>query len=222
MKNISKSIGEPPAMNTRLCDSIDVPSLKTVIKAYGAIRNPLLTSKTKENSFQTLNRTLWTNNKAFKSKIVDSPACAYCNEIETMDHMLYLCPNYSALQWQMLGEVLTEHCKNFDPEMGNIVITYKNIIFNVEIQALPRSLPSKNTRKMVQVLIHEVRRDIYARRSAHPPQTATPVPEVRRIAHLLSSINKLASYFKYISESQWEPAQAALSDFLRILCEKIP
>ena len=62
--------------------------------------------------------------------------------------MLYLCPNYSALQWQMVGEVLTEHCKNFDPEMGNIVITYKNIIFNVEIQALPRSLPSKNTSKM--------------------------------------------------------------------------
>ena len=179
MKNISKAIGQPPAMNTRLRDSIDVPSLETVIKAYGAIRNPLLTPKTKENSFQTWNRTLWTNNKAFKSKIVDSPACAYCIEIETMEHMLYLCPNYSALQWQMLGEVLTKHCKNFDLEMGNIVITYKNIIFNVEIQALPCSLPSKNKRKMVQVLIHEVRRDIYARRTAHPPQTATPVPEVR-------------------------------------------
>ena len=81
MKNISKAIGQPPAMNTRLRDSIDVPSLETVIKAYGAIRNPLLTPKTKENSFQTWNRTLWTNNKAFKSKIVDSPACAYCNEI---------------------------------------------------------------------------------------------------------------------------------------------
>ena len=92
--------------------------------------------------------------------------------------MLYLCPNYSALQWQMLEVVLTEHCKNFDPEMGNIVITYKNIIFNSEIQALPHSFPSKNTRKMVQVLIHEVRRDIYARRTAHPPQTATPVPEL--------------------------------------------
>ena len=122
----------------------------------------------------------------------------------------------------MLGEVLTEHCKNFDPEMGNIVITYKNIIFNSEIQALPHSLPSKNTCKMVQVLIHEVRRDIYARRTAHPPQTATPVPEVSQIAHLLSSINKLISYFKYISLSQWEPALAALSDFLRILREKIP
>ena len=55
MKNISKAIGQPPAMNTRLRDSIDVPSLETVIKAYGAIRNPLLTSETKENSFQTLN-----------------------------------------------------------------------------------------------------------------------------------------------------------------------
>ena len=85
--------------------------------------------------------------------------------------MLYLCPNYSALQWQMLGEVLTKHCKNFDLEMGNIVITYINIC---------------------------------------------------RIAHLLSSINKLISYFKYISESQWEPALAALNDFLRILREKIP
>ena len=122
----------------------------------------------------------------------------------------------------MLGEVLTEHCKKFDPEMGNIVITYKNIIFNSEIQALPHSLPSKNTHKMVQVLIHEVRRDMYARRTTYPPQTTTPVPEVRRIVHLLSSINKLTSYFKYISESQWEPALAALSDFLRILGEKIP
>ena len=179
MKNIRKSLGHPPAMTTHLLDSIDVPSCETVIKAYGAIRNPLLTSKTKENSFQTLNRTLWTNNKAFKSKIADSPACAFCDEIETMEHMLYLCPNYSALQWQTLREVLTEHCKRFDPRMGNIVITYKNIIFNLEIQALPHSLPFKNTCKMVQAFIHEVRRDIYARRTAHPPQNIIPVPDIR-------------------------------------------
>ena len=72
---------------TRVRDGKDVVDVNNFKRAYLVIKNKNLTNKTKENSIQTLNRSIWTNNKAFKYNMRDNPDCQYCGEIETMEHM---------------------------------------------------------------------------------------------------------------------------------------
>ncbi len=56
-----------PAYQTRARDNVYIrPTIHTFNNAYQLLRLLSLTSKTKETAFQILNRTIWTNNKAFK------------------------------------------------------------------------------------------------------------------------------------------------------------
>ena len=52
------NIEAPPALATRIKDGKDYVLLPDFINAYRLIKKTLLCSKTKENSFQTLNRTI--------------------------------------------------------------------------------------------------------------------------------------------------------------------
>jgi hypothetical protein len=49
---------------------------------YSPILSYLLPSKTKETAFQILNRTVWTNNKAFKSGTSDPPYAINAKELK--------------------------------------------------------------------------------------------------------------------------------------------
>ena len=202
-----KNIKAPPALATRIKDGKDYVLLPDFINAYRLIKNPLLCSKTKENSFQTLNRTIWTNNKAFKSGMRDDPDCPYCGETETMEHLYFGCENYSELQWTDLGRYITSYIQDkFDPTCPELRITYRSIVFNQEITNIHRKLPSKTARKFVQILIHEVRRDIYFRKVNHTPNNNAIVLQIRRKAHLISVIDKLHSYFSYLGATKWAQA----------------
>ena len=57
---------------SRECDGVYRPDKKTFKDAYKIVDIPELPSKTKESAFEVLNRTIWTNNKAFKSGMIDS------------------------------------------------------------------------------------------------------------------------------------------------------
>ena len=98
-------IGEPPALKTRIRDYVDwVPKLD-FINSYNIIKNPILPSKTKENVFQVLNRTLWTKNKAYKSGMSENPNCPFCEQTETMEHLLMDCDCYSNKIWTILSRI---------------------------------------------------------------------------------------------------------------------
>jgi len=71
----SNAIKIAPAFNTRIRDSIDSIDRNKFTQAFQVIQYKYLPLKTKENSFQTLNRTLWTNSKAFKSNMRDNDEC---------------------------------------------------------------------------------------------------------------------------------------------------
>ena len=79
-------------------------------------------------------------------------------------------------------------------------------MFNQEIKDIHRKLPSKTVRKFVQILIHEVRRDIYFRKVNHIPNNNAVVLQIRRKAHLISVIDKLHSYFSYLGVTKWAQA----------------
>ncbi len=99
-QDLNASIGTAPAYATRQRDSVFYPSPKTFTDAYKVIEIGLMPNKTKETSFQILNRTIWTNRKAFRSRLADSASCDRCEEEETMEHLLYGCENYSAVIWR--------------------------------------------------------------------------------------------------------------------------
>jgi hypothetical protein len=95
------------------------PATDTYNNAYNIIEMNSLPSKTKETTFQILNCTTWTNNKAHKSGRRDNPNCDNCGQIETIEHLIYICEEYSAELWTELGQnlasVLTVHSGNGIP-----------------------------------------------------------------------------------------------------------
>jgi hypothetical protein len=64
---LHKMIQVLPSYSTRQRNGITLPQRVTFLNAYKVLHMSLLPSKTKEKVFQILNRTIWTQNKAFKS-----------------------------------------------------------------------------------------------------------------------------------------------------------
>jgi len=134
----------------------------TFISAYGILKNPLLPLKTKEISFQILNRTLWTNNKAYKSHMSDSNLCRFCDEIETVEHTILQCENYAALQLEFRTYhdriLYSVHCTVYIRQKytkaPSIHLTYHKVIFNKEIPNIGIYIKDKNIRKTVMLLIY--------------------------------------------------------------------
>jgi hypothetical protein len=88
---------DSPCLRTCQRDGVFYPSPKTFTDANKVIDIGSTPNKTRETSFQILNRTVWTNRKAYRSGIADSASCNRCEEEETMEHLLYGCENYSAV-----------------------------------------------------------------------------------------------------------------------------
>jgi hypothetical protein len=93
---LHKTIQVPPSYSTRQRDGITLPQRTTFLNADKVLHMSLLPSKTKETVFRILNRTIWTQNKAFTSGRAPDTLCYRCDEIETMEHLLYCCEHYSA------------------------------------------------------------------------------------------------------------------------------
>ena len=129
----------------------------------------------------------------------EDPDCPYCADVETMEHPYFGCELYSELQWIDLRKYITQYIRQtFDPECPEIWITYCNIIFNEEIKNLNQRLPSKSTQKFIQLLIHEIRRDIYFRKINHIPNNNLELSPIRRKAHLIIVLEKTISYLEYL------------------------
>ena len=130
-KRRDTEILEPPAYRTRIRDNIPVPSLEDFQQAYKVVKHKYLLSKTKENAFQTLNRTIWTRNKAMKSNTRDDANCPFCGHTETMEHLLADCTSYSTPRWEHLTTILQTSLRDIlkDPTVST-PITYKNIFYH--------------------------------------------------------------------------------------------
>jgi hypothetical protein len=86
--NLHQAMGTSPAFGTWERDGVYVPERQTFVDSFKVLSLPYLSSKTKEVAFQILNRTVWTNNKSFKSGLSGSPQCFRCEEVETMEHLI--------------------------------------------------------------------------------------------------------------------------------------
>jgi hypothetical protein len=125
----------------------------------------MLPSKMKETTFQILNRTIWTRNKAFKSGLAHDPTCLRCKAPETtLDHLLYNCEHHSAKIWTLLGRALTFSLSWETSEyIPAISLTPLEIVFNKPHPSLLLHFHDSNTWKAVSLLLQEVKHDIVFR-----------------------------------------------------------
>jgi hypothetical protein len=158
-----------------------------------------LPSKTKEIAFQVLNRTLWTNNKAFRSGLTDDPTCGYCDEIETMEHLLYDCPNYSSAVWNTFSSLLTDTCSSIKGEpVARLVLTPKEIVFNKPHPSIHLHIQDREICQALIILTQELKRNlVYRRMNIGTLHQNRMVPQVRICAHLLSVFKKVRAMYEY-------------------------
>jgi hypothetical protein len=197
---LDAEIGVAPAYQTRARDNIHIrPTVHTFNNAYQLLRLPLLPSKTRETAFQVLNRTIWTNNKAFKSKMRNDPNCERCGLTETMEHALCECLHYAQPLWIRLGEVITRYLNSTSREyVPRVEYTQLNIIYNVPHPSILIHIHDKLSRNTLLVLMQEMKRDIIFPRMSLP-SSARQISDPQRLdAHLHSTLHRLHSYLQYI------------------------
>jgi hypothetical protein len=165
-QKLHKTIQVPPSYSTRQRDGITLPQRITFINAYKVLHLSLLPSKTKETVFQVLNRTIWTQNKAFKSRRALDALCYRCEEIETMEHLLYCCEHYSAKIWDLAGKSLTLALSHHSGEyIPAVVLTPLEIVFNKPHPSILLHISDATTRKVLILFLQEIKRDIIYRRA---------------------------------------------------------
>jgi hypothetical protein len=122
-----------PAYRTRIRDNLAVRLTQRMFNnAYHVLRLPALTSKTRETAFQILNRTIWTNNIAFKSRMRPNPTCDRCERTETMEHLLCECENYSVPLWNKLADSWTWLFNDSSLEpVPRVELGQTNVIYNI-------------------------------------------------------------------------------------------
>jgi exonuclease III len=198
LRNIKDStIKIAPAYHTRRQDGVYYPTIETFNKAYNIIQLSSLPSKTKETSFQIINRTIWTNNKAFKSGSRENPECEYCGQIETMEHLIHDCENYSTPLWIELGECLTRTLRTTTgKDIAEIRLTPLEIIFNKIHPSIQVHIKEKPLQQILLHLLQEVKRDIIFRRMNTSTHQERVNPNRIR-AHLLSTVSKIISLLQY-------------------------
>jgi hypothetical protein len=201
-----------PAYGTRIRDNIAIsPSQRVFNNAYQTLRLPVITSKTRETAFQILKRTVWTNNKAYKSRMRLDPNCDRCGKPETMEHLLCECENYSEPLWGKFTDALTQlFGDTSQDDVPRVDLGQTNIIFNIPHPSLLLYVRNKESRNALLLLIREIKRDIIYRRMSLPPSAHQIIDPRRLTAQLGSAARRLHFYLQYIGFVKYTKASETL------------
>jgi len=216
-------IQKAPAYNTRLRDNVYVPEESTFLNAYKVVDCSYLSTKTREAAFQILNRTIWTNNKAFKSGLAEAAQCERCTAVETMEHLLYGCPHYSMKIWNKIGTLFTALImRRKNTEVARINLTPREIIFNAEHPSIKLFVKDQADRKVFNMLIQEVKRDIiYRRMNITEQQKGREEHNLRILAHLQITIKKMSSYLSYCGPMENKSCLQLTEQMMEILMDAV-
>ncbi len=101
-----------------------------------------------------MNRTIWTQNKAFKSGRALDALCYRCEEIETIDHLLYCCEHYSAKIWDLAGKLLTLALSHYSGEyIPSVVLTPLEIVIDKPHPSILLHIPDATSEKVLILLL---------------------------------------------------------------------
>ena len=120
--------------------------------------------------FQVLHRTLVTNRKLNQFGIRDSEKCEYCDEIETISHLLYDCPSAQKICNETKTWLTNEYAQTFHIDkksvlIGNIqneiIINYIFTIIKHEIYKQKWTKSQLNVYKIKRILKNHMDLEIY-------------------------------------------------------------
>jgi hypothetical protein len=137
-------------------------------------------------------------NKAHKSGMISDPRCLHCDEVETMEHLLYGCEHFSAKIWALLEWSMTlaisQHIGEY---VLNLVLTPLEIVLNKPHPSILLHIKDASTRKVLIILLQETKCDIIFRHAQL--QTPRRREELHPIlqAHLVSGFNKIIALLEY-------------------------
>ena len=199
LKLDSQSIGNvAPSYMTRIKDKIPVPDKNGFRLAFTNIFNLKLASKTREVSFNILNRTLWTLDKAHMAQIGDNnsnqcPRCLNGARDKTM-HIMLDCPKYASIMWDFVERMITEMLRTHHKTTAFCSLSMNNIIFNKSLLCVPRKW-----RKYANILIQEIKREIYQKKVMYNGRVES---DTRIMAHLMIILQKQISFNMYLHRGQ--------------------
>jgi hypothetical protein len=135
-----------------------------------------------------------------------------CGKMETMEHLLCECENYSEPLWNKLADTLTQLFRVISQDdVPRVDLGQINIIFNIPHPSLLRHVRDKESRNALLLLVQEIKRDIIYRRM-NPPPSANQIIDPRRLtAHLGSVTRRLHSYLQYIGFVKYAKASETLN-----------
>jgi hypothetical protein len=111
-------------------------------------------------AFQIFNRTIWTNNKAFKSRKRLKPGCERCGRTETMEHFLCECEYYS----KSFGTGWVRFWRSYSTQVPRVDPGPTNIIYNIPHPSTLLHISDRTMWNTQLLLIQKVKRDIIYRR----------------------------------------------------------
>jgi hypothetical protein len=199
---IDGKIRGPPSYFTRLKQGYALPPLKDYMDGYDSIFSLDMPLKTRETNFLILNRQVWTEQKAFclcpeKGGGVDQN-CKLCGDTENTEHLIFACPEYSAMVWETFASAGDKMVKALDPN-PSMRINIHNIMY-----ANPLRLSDGKTSRMFDMLICEIKKDIIYRkylRSQTPGLNEIVYTPQRVSQHIEIVCNRLVSVRKYQGRS---------------------
>jgi hypothetical protein len=155
--------------------------------------------------------------------MVTDPRCFQCEEVETMEHLLYRCDHYSAKVWALLIRsttlAISQHTGDY---ISNLVLTPLEIIFNKPHPSIFLHVKDATTRKVLILLLQETKRDIILRHAQlqEPRRQEELHPRIQ--AHLVSVVNKIISLLEYQGVLQYSNSLSLLSQIVQIALNTHP
>ena len=196
-KILDAGIGVPPSYRTRIADGYSVPSREEYMEGYRTIFKLDLPIKTVQNSFNLMNRQIWTNKKQYlrmgEAGQAGEVECRLCGRVETTQRLMAECEEYSERMWEVFERVINGAGMNAEGSRARVHI--HNIMYNTRIQGIQDMYSTEATS-----LIQEVKRYIvYKRyqRCENDRLNAIVYDEQRIAMHLSNIIQKLISPVSY-------------------------
>jgi hypothetical protein len=128
--------------------------------------------------------------------------------------------HYSAKVWELLGRSLTLALSHHSGEyIPAVVLTPLEIIFNEPHPSILLHISDNTTRKVLILLLQEIKRDIIYRRAQLQEPRRREELQPRIQAHLVSVINKIISLLEYQGTVQFSDGLSFLRRLSRIVLQ---
>jgi hypothetical protein len=204
-KKLRKKIADarikgPPSYFTRKNQNCVLPSLQDYKSGYDAVFRADMPVKTKEISFNILNRQIWTEQKIFWSTRGGEADqfCKLCGDLENTEHLIFGCQEYSAIIWEQIKGIGDFIVKKSDPSK-NFALSIHNVMYSIPFTNIDPLVA-----KTMYILCAEIKRDIIYRkyRRSTTPRLNEIIYSVQRVRqHIQIIAHKILSLRKYQGKS---------------------